>query len=194
MGSTNATTGIKTVAHTNVAEGDTFDLFASNFKRAGYGFVGLSTDSDAWNKLTDNDTTNDAKIWGPNEIITAPAYNGTPITTLYAIWAPAEKIDPSDPTSTPVYLQGWTGCSAMTATAYDTTTGKLTVAKNSITALTDQRDGNVYTIAKLADENCWMVENLRLDNTPELSATNTNINSTNSTLPITNVYNADSCH
>lgn len=183
MGSTNATTGIKTVAHTNVAEGDTFDLFASNFKRAGYGFVGWSTDSDAWNKLTDNDTTNDAKIWGPNEIITAPAYNGTPITTLYAIWAPAETDGDN-----PVYLQGWTGCSAMTATTYDTTTGKLTVAKNSITALTDERDDNVYTIAKLADENCWMVENLRLDNTPELSTTNTNIDSTNSTLPITNVY------
>ena len=173
MGSTDSSTGLKSVRHTNVAEGDTFDLFASNFKRAGYGFVGWSTDSDAWSKLTDNDTTNDAKIWGPNEIITAPAYNGTPITTLYAIWAPAEKTDPSNPSSTPVYLQGWTGCSAMTATTYDTTTGKLTVAKNSIT---------------LADENCWMVENLRLDNTPELSTTNTNIDSTNSTLPITNVY------
>ncbi|MBR3138713.1 InlB B-repeat-containing protein [Candidatus Saccharibacteria bacterium] len=183
MGSTDPSTGIKSVAHTNVAEGDTFDLFASNFKRAGYGFVGWSTDSDAWNKLTDNDTTNDAKIWGPNEIITAPAYNGMPIITLYAIWAPAETDG-----SNPVYLQNWTGCSAMTATTYDTTTGTLTVAKDSITALTDQRDNQVYTIAKLADENCWMVENLRLDNTPELSTTNTNINSNNSTLPITNEY------
>ena len=201
MGSTNATTGIKTVAHTNVGEGDTFTLFASNFKKSGYGFVGWSTDANAWSKLTDNDTTNDAKIWGPNEIITAPAYNGTPITTLYAIWAPAEKTDPSNPSSTPVYLQGWTGCSAMTATTYDTTTGKLAVAKNSITALTDERDGNVYTIAKLADENCWMVENLRLADTHEesgntvatvLTTTNTNILVSNNTLPITNIYNSDS--
>ena len=160
MGSTNATTGIKTVKHTNVAEGDTFDLFASNFKRTGYGFVGWSTDSDAWTKLTDNDNTNDAKIWGPNEVITAPAYNGTPITTLYAIWAPAEK----DGSNNPVYLQDWEGCSSMTATTYNTTTGKLTVAKDSITALTDERDNMVYTVAKLADGNCWMVENLRLDN------------------------------
>ena len=52
MGVANATTGIKGVRHYNVAEGDTFDLFASNFKRTGYGFVGWSTDSDAWNKLT----------------------------------------------------------------------------------------------------------------------------------------------
>ena len=196
MGSTNATTGIKTVAHTNVAEGDTFDLFASNFKKAGYGFVGWSTDSDAWNKLTDNDATNDAKIWGPNEVITAPAYNGAPITTLYAIWAPAETSG-----GNPVYLQNWTGCSAMTATTYDATTGKLTVAKNSVTALTDERDGNIYTIAKLADENCWMVENLRLADTHEesgstvattLTTANTNILASNNTLPITNIYNADS--
>ncbi len=160
MGVANATTGIKGVRHYDVAEGDTFDLFASNFKRTGYGFVGWSTDSDAWNKLTDNDNTNDAKIWGPNEAITAPAHNGTPITTLYAIWAPAEK----DGSNNPVYLQDWEGCSSMTATTYNTTTGKLTVAKNTITALTDKRDNMVYAVARLADGNCWMVENLRLDN------------------------------
>ena len=195
MGSIDATTGIKTVKHTNVAEGDTFDLFASNFKKAGYGFIGWSTDANAWNKLTDNDTTNDAKIWGPNEIITAPAYNGTPITTLYAIWAPAETSN-----GNPVYLQNWTGCSAMTATTYNSSTGKLTVAKDSITALTDERDGNVYAIAKLADGNCWMMENLRLadvhtesGNTVAtiLTTSNTNIDINNSTLPITNIYNAD---
>ena len=187
MGSTDASTGIKTVAHTNVAEGDTFDLFASNFKKAGYGFVGWSTDANAWSKLTDNDATNDAKIWGPNEIFTAPAPNGTPITTLYAVWVPAETSG-----GNPVYLQNWTGCSAMTATTYNSTSGKLAVTKNSIAALTDQRDGNVYAIAKLADENCWMIENLRLDDSSELSTANTNIDSTNSTLPITNVYNVNS--
>ena len=195
MGSTDATSGIKAVNHTNVAEGDTFDLFASNFKKAGYGFVGWSTDQNAWTKLTDNDSTNDAKIWGPNEVITAPAYNGTPITTLYAVWAPAETSG-----GNPVYLQGWNGCSAMTATTYDSTTGTLTVAKDSVTALTDERDGNVYAIAKLADENCWMIENLRLADTHEeggntvattLTTSNTNIDTNNNTLPITNIYNAD---
>lgn len=175
MGVANATTGIKPVNHTNVGEGDTFDLFASNFKRDGYGFVGWSTDSSAWTHLTDNDNTNDPKIWGPNEVITAPAYNGTPITTLYAVWAPAEK----DGSNNPVYLQGWTGCSAMTATTYNSATGTLTVAKNTVTALTDKRDGMVYAVAKLADGNCWMIENLRLDtagtvgqNTIDSSVTN----------------------
>ena len=196
MGSTDATTGIKTVKHTNVGEGDTFDLFASNFKKTGYGFVGWSTDANAWAKLTDNDTSNDAKIWGPNEVITAPAYNGTPITTLYAVWAPAETSG-----GNPVYLQGWTGCSTMTATTYNGSTGTLTVAKDSITALTDERDGNVYAIAKLADDNCWMIENLRLADTHEesgstvattLTTSNTNIDTNNNTIPITNIYNADS--
>ncbi|MBR2994525.1 InlB B-repeat-containing protein [Candidatus Saccharibacteria bacterium] len=196
MGSTDSSTGLKSVRHTNVAEGNTFDLFASNFKRAGYGFVGWSTDANAWSKLTDNDTTNDAIIWGPNEMITAPAYNGTPITTLYAVWAPAETSG-----GNPVYLQSWTGCSTMTATTYNSTTGTLTVAKNSVTALTDQRDNEVYAIAKLADGNCWMIENLRLADTHQesgntvattLSTTNTNILSSNNTLPITNIYNADS--
>ena len=31
--------------------------------------------------------------------------------------------------------------------------------------LTDIRDGNVYTVKKLADGNCWMTENLRISNT-----------------------------
>ena len=48
------------------------------------------------------------------------------------------------------------------------------LASNSITALTDTRDGNVYTVGKLADNNCWMMENLRLDGSATLSSTNTN--------------------
>ena len=195
MGSLDASTGKKTVRHDYVATGDTFDLFASNFKRAGYGFIGWSTDAEAWNKLTDNDTTNDVRIWGPNEVFVAPAFDGNTIRTLYAIWVPAETSS-----GNPVYLQNWTGCSALTATVYDSTTNTLIVAKNSITVLTDQRDNEVYAVAKLADGNCWMIENLRLADSHNesgnvtstvLSTANTNIIPSNNTLPITNVYNAD---
>lgn len=35
----------------------------------------------------------------------------------------------------------------------------------TVTALKDTRDNNVYAVAKLADGKCWMIENLRLDNT-----------------------------
>ncbi|MBR3115686.1 InlB B-repeat-containing protein [Candidatus Saccharibacteria bacterium] len=187
MGTIDANTGLKSVRHYNVGEGDTFDLFASNFRRTGYGFVGWSMDADAWDKFIDNDATNDVRIWGPNEKITAPAYNNTAITTLYAVWAPAEK----DASDNPVYLQNWSGCSSMTATLYDSNTGGFDVSKDSITVLTDQRDGNIYAVAKLVDGNCWMMENLRLDDSVELSTTDTNIPLNNSSLPITNIYNAD---
>ena len=42
-------------------------------------------------------------------------------------------------------------------------------------------------MAKLADGKCWMIENLRLDNNPELSSANTH----NPSLPLTNNYNED---
>lgn len=61
----------------------------------------------------------------------------------------------------------------VTATTYDSVTGKLTVTKDSIPALTDQRDNKVYTIAKLADGKCWMTENLRLDNSANITVSNT---------------------
>ena len=37
------------------------------------------------------------------------------------------------------------------------------MSQGQVTALTDTRDNNVYTVTKLADGNCWMMENLRLD-------------------------------
>ena len=161
MGTTNTTTGVKSVTQTNVGEGDPVVLLASNFKKAGNGFAGWSTDPDAWTHFTDNDNTNDPVIYGPMETIDAPAYptNGTNIITMYAVWVPAEK----DGSNNPVYLQDWNSCSSLTSTTFDNATGKITASKNSIIALTDKRDDEVYTIAKLADNNCWMVENLRLE-------------------------------
>ena len=58
---------------------------------------------------------------------------------------------------------------------------------NDVTALTDERDDNTYAIAKLADGKCWMIENLRLDDSVELSSTNTN----NPSLPLTNIYDSN---
>ena len=39
------------------------------------------------------------------------------------------------------------------------------LASGAVTALTDTRDNQVYAVAKLADDNCWMIENLRLEAT-----------------------------
>ena len=183
MGSTDQSTGEKSVRHYNAQEGKTFTLFASNFKRDGYAFIGWSLDADAWAHLTDNDNTNDPKIYGPNEQYTVPPYDGTHFITFYAIWAPALTSG-----NNPVYLQNWNGCNALTAVSRDATTGSLTINRNSIVALTDQRDNQVYGVAKLVDGTCWMIENLRLNNTPELTTANTNINPLNSSLPLVNDY------
>ena len=158
MGTTDASTGVKSVKQTNVGMGDSVTLLASNFKRANYGFVGWSTDSDAWTHFMDNDATNDPIIYGPTETISAPAKPNSSILTLYAVWVPAETSG-----GNPVYLQEWNDCHLLTSTSFNSTTGVITVTKNSIVALTDKRDDEVYAIAKLSDGNCWMIENLRLE-------------------------------
>ena len=150
-------------AYTTTLDGTArMSLMAPNFKRSGYGFVGWSEDKDAWQKLTDNDSTNDSVIYGPNETFTLTESiighaDGNTIP-FYAIWAPVEK----DASGDPVYLQNWAGCSALTPTTYNTETDSFTVGKNTITVLTDIRDNNTYTIARLSDGNCWMTENFRM--------------------------------
>ena len=125
----------------------TASLWASNFQRPGYGFAGW-TDKYDW-VLNQNDQNGNGTgpntgyhIYGPNETIsfTAGQYSSPNSgLALYAVWVPSAG-----------NLQGWTGCSNLN-------TGQ-------ITALTDTRDNQVYTVAKLGDNKCWMVENLRLDN------------------------------
>lgn len=126
-------------------------LWASNFKRTGYGFAG-------WNDKFDYS----GNFYGPNQTITTPADVSTNGLSLYAVWIKSAGT-----------IQNWDGCSSL--------------ASGATTALTDERDGNVYAVAKLADGKCWTIENLRLDDSAELSTTNTHSPS----LPITNIYNAD---
>ena len=161
------------------------DLLASNFTKEGYGFVGWSADEDAWEHLTDDDDSNNPTIYGPNQMITIDEKlieeaGENRKLILNAVWAPAE----TDSNGNPIALQDWQGCSTLTPTTYNTETGALTVGKNTITALTDNRDGSIYTVARLADGNCWMTENLRLDDRAVLSQQNTN----NPSLPLTNDY------
>ena len=79
-------------------------------------------------------------FYGPNETIITPDDTSTNGLSLYAIWVKSTGS-----------LQNWSGCNAL--------------APGAVTALTDQRDNDTYAVAKLADGNCWMIENLRLDNT-----------------------------
>ena len=86
-----------------------------------------------WNTESDGTGT----IYGPNETITLPDDMSEGLV-LYAIWIQSAG-----------NIQDWSGCYALGA--------------GETTALTDLRDGDVYTVAKLADGKCWMTENLRLD-------------------------------
>ena len=111
-------------------------LLASNFSRTGYGFAGWSTTFDY------SDSTG---FYGPQELITFTAgeYTGNnPGLSLYARWIKSTG-----------YLQNWT-CPNNTS-----------MPIGAVTALTDRRDDQTYAVAKLADSKCWMIENLRLENT-----------------------------
>ena len=87
-----------------------------------------------WNTAYDYSGTS----YGPNEDITTPADTSTNGLSLYAIWVKSAGS-----------IQNWSGCSSL--------------ASGAVTALTDQRDNDTYAVAKLADGNCWMIENLRLE-------------------------------
>jgi len=95
-------------------------------------------------------TSENATPYGPNATITTPDLTDAGLK-LYAKWIESEGD-----------LQTWNQCS--------------TLAVGSVTALTDTRDNNVYTVAKLQDNNCWMIENLRLDPSA-VTITNQNTNS-----------------
>ncbi len=131
-------------------------LLAPNYTREGYGFAGWSTDFTA---------TNSSTIYGPNETITIEAGSlATNGMILYPVWVASAG-----------NLQGFSCASSdLTAATYDSTSGTISATLESLTALTDTRDGNVYTVARLADGQCWMVENLRLDSTTTIATTDTN--------------------
>lgn len=125
-------------------------LLAPNYQKDGYGFAGWS--------LYPMATVNDPQyiIYGPNQQVTEADININNFTkdngktaTLYAVWVPADETQTMQTFS----------CS--------------TLPQGNVIALRDERDNNVYTVAKLADGNCWMTENLRLDNTATLTAVNT---------------------
>ena len=111
------------------------NLWPSHYKRTGYGFAGWS---DAYDYVANVGSASNpnAHIYGPIENIHLDDMSSG--LSLYAVWVPSAG-----------YLQGWTGCTAL--------------QQGNVTALTDARDNDTYAVAKLADGNCWMIENLRLD-------------------------------
>ena len=144
----NASNAVGTMGCQSASDNATITLLASNFSRDGYGFAG-------WSDKFDYATNQNAKFYGPNEDITVPEGTTTNGLALYAVW---------------IKSQGSLQDTAKVATLCGTGAGSLTTAPtdgtanlNSVSALTDQRDNQTYAIAKLADGQCWMIENLRLE-------------------------------
>ncbi|MBR3318981.1 InlB B-repeat-containing protein, partial [Candidatus Saccharibacteria bacterium] len=158
----NTDTCMQNLKHTNIAQGDTLNLYASNYSRSGYGYAGWSTEQlnpDSNTFATDLATAKAAGlVYGPNETIEATSTfmskaNATNNITLYAIWVAPEQgitMQTFDPTASPYS----------------------SMSNGSIIALSDARDTNVYTVAKLADGKWWMIENLRLDTASTQGSTN----------------------
>ena len=143
----NTSSAVGTMGCQNVASSVT--LLASNFSRAGYGFAG-------WSDKFDYATNANAHFYGPNETITLNTADYTGENnglSLYAVWVKSAGNLQDTTTASNI-------CSSLTTAPTD---GTANLA--SVSALTDQRDSNTYAIAKLADGNCWMIENLRLDKT-----------------------------
>ena len=157
----NASTAVGTMGCQSAADGQTKTLLASNFSRTGYGFAG-------WSDKYDYQTNSNAKFYGPQEDITVPAGTTANGLSLYAVWIKSEGS--IQDTNKVTALCGTNGTGGSLTTAPTDGTANLT----SISALTDQRDNQTYAIARLADNKCWMIENLRLEaentRTPEKQA------------------------
>ncbi|MBR2836975.1 hypothetical protein IKE79_01300, partial [Candidatus Saccharibacteria bacterium] len=167
---------------TTIETNDTVTLWASNYQRANYGFLG-------W--MTTPSPEADTKYYGPNETITADGTLEGSGITLYANWLPK---------STRYTMQTFTSAvckNELTPVTYNATTGKTIVSPNSFMALEDERDGNVYAVARLgmgwdstnntyASTACWMIENLRLSSKQLNGSTNVAINANNTNNPADN--------
>ena len=154
---TSATATATEITHTNAYEGSRVNLVASNYKKEGYGFAGWAPAPG----VDPNNNTNNVPIYGPNETITAPDYDlyGSNNTIyMYPVWVAAE---------TTVTMQ------TFNATNY---ANYSSAANGTIVALKDERDNDVYAVAKLADGNWWMIENLRLDDSATITTSNTQSN------------------
>ena len=109
----------------------------------------------------------------------ADTYSGQVIYTLVHP-AEASKPVPQKSLDTATTMQDVTYCSDR-------------LPEGQVYTLTDSRDGNIYHAARLADGNCWMLDNLALDPTDQTTAANMNASNTNATQEaITNLLNGGS--
>lgn len=138
-------------------EASTVTLASETPTRDGYNFLGWCTVQPAV------DGSCSGTSYSPGQQISTSAASNL---SLYARWGTT-----SGTIATATYMQDVTSCpsSLPTGTQY---------------TLTDKRDGKTYTVSKLADNKCWMTQNLDLNiggaDTAPLTSENTNINTSGS--------------
>lgn len=184
---------IAAMINQSVSETDTSaNLHVPNFYRTNYGFLG-------WSKIPlnpddNNFATNFANataagmVYGPNQTITfAEEQYSNGGLRLYAIWLPKstsytmQTFNETQCTNNLSKITYTTNTSSNSGVSFSTE-NKSSVTLDSFIALQDARDTNVYTVARLTDGNCWMIENLRLESS----------NSDNSTGNLAQGYHIDS--
>ncbi len=140
-----------------VSANSTAELRAYNYSRPDYGFAGWSPSYEASTTSGSTDI-----IYGPQATIST---------------------NPSDPEGADVSTNGlilypvWVASTGSMQTFSSSDCNAMSIG--DVTARTDIRDGNTYTIAKLPDGNtgkCWMVENLRLSDDAAINSSNTQSN------------------
>ena len=97
----------------------------------------------------------------------ADTYSGQ---VIYVLVHPADVATPTIPKSldTATTMQEVTYCSE-------------DLPEGQVYTLIDERDSNIYHVARLKDGNCWMLDNLALDPTDPSTAANMNASNTNAT-------------
>ena len=113
--------------------------------RDGYTFIGWCPGT----VTAGNPDTCSVSSLQPGAALTIDQTGGSNNFTLYAMWELAAPPAPGSCTDASTCMQ------TMTIAECPTTA----------TAVTDARDGNTYKIQKLADDKCWMLDNLALDPT-----------------------------
>ena len=154
------------VTVSNIANYEPYTIAASTFTApTGYQFAGWCTVQD--NSQSPQTSCSGGTLYQPDDIATSLASAGGTFN-LYATWS--KLLTLADATN----MQDLASNDYCTGTTIgDTAT------------LTDSRDGTTYTVGKLADGKCWMLDNLALDltNSTVLNAmSESNTNASNTTL------------
>ena len=156
---TNGGTGTN-VTVSDIANYEPYTIAASTFTApTGYQFAGWCTIQD--NTQSPQTSCTGGTLYQPDDIATSLASAGGTFN-LYATWS---KL---------LTLTDATNMQDLADTDYCTGT---TIGDTA--TLTDSRDGTSYTVGKLADGKCWMLDNLALDLTNSTILSNLSSDNTN---------------